>query len=73
MGSLCAIGEPLRVQGFAMAGAVVLPATEPEQVRRAWQSRPAGVEVVVLTPAAAGVLGTAVDEPGGPLSVVLPS
>ncbi|WP_201771949.1 hypothetical protein [Kutzneria albida] len=56
-----------------MAGAVVLPATEPEQVRRAWQSRPAGVEVVVLTPAAAAVLGTAVDEPGGPLSVVLPS
>jgi vacuolar-type H+-ATPase subunit F/Vma7 len=72
MARVAAIGELTRVQGFALAGAVVLVAGDQEAVRAAWSSLDEEVAVVVLTPAAAAALG---DEPGArlwPLRVVMP-
>lgn len=72
MGALHVIGEPLRVRGFIMAGAVVYPAEQPDEMLSAWRRLPADAVVVVLTPAAAIVLGDVVHEPNAPLSVVIP-
>ncbi len=73
MGTLCTLGERARVEGFALAGAIVLVADDGEQVTAAWRRLPADAEVVVLTQAAADALGDLVDAPGAPLSVVMPS
>ncbi|MFJ4696215.1 hypothetical protein [Streptomyces sp. NPDC088766] len=56
MGRVAALGERSRVAGLALAGAVVLAADDPEAVRRAWRSLPDGVDLVILTPAAAEAL-----------------
>lgn len=69
MGIVAVLGEPPRVEAWALAGAVVVAAAGPDDVRRAWDALPPDVEVVILTPAAAGVLGTAVQDR---LVVVLP-
>jgi vacuolar-type H+-ATPase subunit F/Vma7 len=72
MARVAAIGELTRIQGFALAGAVVLVASNPEAVRAAWSSLDQEVAVVVLTPAAAAAIG---DEPcvrRWPLTVVMP-
>jgi len=50
------IGEALRIEGFALAGAVVCPAEDHEEAYAAWQSLPRDVAVVVLTQAAAACL-----------------
>jgi vacuolar-type H+-ATPase subunit F/Vma7 len=70
MRRIAALGEQARVQGFGLAGALVLAAEDPESVRAAWAGLDADIVVVVLTPAAAEVLGdtTAVDR----LTVVMP-
>jgi vacuolar-type H+-ATPase subunit F/Vma7 len=70
-GPVAVIGEQARVQGFALAGAVVMVADDEAAVRSQWASLPADVPVVVLTPAAAVALGhlTADD---GRLIVVMP-
>jgi vacuolar-type H+-ATPase subunit F/Vma7 len=71
MSRLAVIGEPARVQGFALAGAEVCPAAEPDAVRAAWAGLATDVAVVVLTPAAADALtGTPV---GDRLTVVMPT
>lgn len=67
-GRVAVIGELVRVQGFGLAGALVLPAEEPADVRAAWRSLPADVVVVILTPAAAETL----PEREGRLIAVLP-
>jgi vacuolar-type H+-ATPase subunit F/Vma7 len=67
-GRVAVIGELVRVQGFGLAGALVLPAEEPADVRAAWRSLPAAVVVVILTPAAADAL----PERKGRLTAVLP-
>ncbi|WP_406481153.1 V-type ATP synthase subunit F [Streptomyces sp. NBC_01615] len=56
---MAAIGEQARVAGLALAGVTVLVAEEPESVRRAWQGLPQGVALVIVTPAAADTLGSA--------------
>jgi vacuolar-type H+-ATPase subunit F/Vma7 len=71
MARVAVVGELTRVQGFALAGALVLPAEDAEAVRAAWSSLDEEVAVVVLTPAAAAALG---DEPRRwPLTVVMGS
>ncbi len=50
------IGEGVRVQGFALAGALVFAAEDPGAARAAWRSLPPDVEVLVLTPGAAAWL-----------------
>jgi vacuolar-type H+-ATPase subunit F/Vma7 len=70
-GRVAAIGAEVAVQGFGLAGALVLPADGPDEARAAWRSLPADVVVLILTPDAAAAL----PEPAGailPLGVVLP-
>jgi vacuolar-type H+-ATPase subunit F/Vma7 len=53
---VAAIGAPALVRGFALAGAVVLPAEQASDVRRAWRSLSDDVGLVVLTAQAASAL-----------------
>ncbi|GGZ95875.1 hypothetical protein [Streptomyces bluensis] len=74
MGSVAALGERDRVAGLALAGAVVLLADDPDAVRRLWRSLPDGIELVILTPAAAEALGPDLAALGSrrPLTAVMP-
>jgi len=49
MGRVAAIGESVRVQGFALAGVLVLPGEGPEEARASWGGLPSDVDVVILT------------------------
>lgn len=72
MARVAVVGESVRVQGFALAGALVLPAEDQAHVRAVWRSLPAGVAVAVLTPRAAEALGEALTARAAPLTVVMP-
>jgi vacuolar-type H+-ATPase subunit F/Vma7 len=69
MGGIAALGEAQRVQGLGLAGVLVLPAEQPDEVRAQWSALAADVVLVILTPRARAALGPA---PAGPLTVVLP-
>lgn len=69
MGQIAAIGESIRVQGLALAGVVILPGDDPDEVRTSWRELPADVEIVLLTPRAADALDP---DAHGPLTAVLP-
>jgi vacuolar-type H+-ATPase subunit F/Vma7 len=56
MSRAAVIGEDVFVQGFALAGALVLAAEDAAGARAAWRSLPPDVVVVVLTPVAADAL-----------------
>ncbi|MGA3152737.1 MAG: V-type ATP synthase subunit F [Streptosporangiaceae bacterium] len=73
MSTVAVIGEDLRVQGFALAGAAVYPAGSEEEARRAWLSLPGDVAVVILTARAAGWLSDALPARGDVLPVVMPA
>jgi vacuolar-type H+-ATPase subunit F/Vma7 len=66
------IGEALRTEGFALAGALVLTAEDAEQAHAAWRSLPAGTTVCVLTAQAAAWLGDAPRSRPGVLLAVMP-
>lgn len=53
MAQVVAIGEPELVAGFALAGATVIEARDPQALRAAWQRLPEAVTMVVLSPRAA--------------------
>jgi vacuolar-type H+-ATPase subunit F/Vma7 len=72
MARVAVVGELTRVQGFALAGALVVAAEDPEAVRAAWASLDEEVAVVVLTPAAAAALGEGPEPRRWPLTVVMP-
>jgi vacuolar-type H+-ATPase subunit F/Vma7 len=73
MGRIAAIGSEPRVQGFALAGALVTVADTPEDVRRAWADLPPDVQLVILTPQAAQALARQLDDVSSPrLSAVMP-
>jgi vacuolar-type H+-ATPase subunit F/Vma7 len=73
MAGVAVVGEQLRVEGFTLAGAVVLAADDPAAVRSAWASLGADVAVVVLTPRAAAALEAELAAGGAtPLTVVMP-
>jgi vacuolar-type H+-ATPase subunit F/Vma7 len=72
MARAAAIGESSRVQGYALAGALVYPAGDEAEVRAAWQSLPGDVEVVVVTARAAAWLGEELTARPVPLPVVMP-
>jgi vacuolar-type H+-ATPase subunit F/Vma7 len=59
MAQAAVIGEATRTAGFALAGALVFPASNADEARAAWSSLPADVAVLVLTPRAAAWLGAA--------------
>jgi vacuolar-type H+-ATPase subunit F/Vma7 len=54
--NVAVIGAPSVVRGFALAGAQVIPAEQPAQVRDAWASLPEDVGLVLLTDQAAQAL-----------------
>jgi len=72
MARAAVIGEAVRTAGFALAGAVVLPAESPEEARAAWASLPADIAVLVLTPRAAAWLGEALPSRRDVLLAVMP-
>ncbi|WP_432193150.1 hypothetical protein [Streptomyces sp. bgisy027] len=74
MGRVAALGERSRVAGLALAGADVLVAEDPSAVLRIWRTLPDGVDLVILTPAAAQALDAEPVAPGGrrPLTAVMP-
>ncbi|MGH8833702.1 MAG: V-type ATP synthase subunit F [Actinomycetes bacterium] len=57
MARIAVLGAGARVGGFALAGALVLVADDPEQARAAWDSLPEDIAVAVLTPKVAAALG----------------
>jgi hypothetical protein len=59
------IGEGVRVQGFALAGALVFAAEDQAAAQAAWRSLPTDAEVAVLTPAAARWLADALSGDSG--------
>ncbi len=71
MSRAAVIGEALRVQGYALAGAVVCLAESPEEARAAWQALPPDVAVVILTAGSAAWLGADVEQRPGVLPVVM--
>lgn len=70
MAKIAIIGEGTKVTAFGLAGAVVLPAEEPEAVRAAWRSLGTDVAIVVLTSRAAHSLDG--ETSSWPLTVVMP-
>ena len=70
MARVAVVGEQVRVQGFALAGAQVLVAEDAQAVRAAWRSLDGDVAVVVLTDRAAAALGDELER--WPLTVVMP-
>jgi vacuolar-type H+-ATPase subunit F/Vma7 len=72
MARAAVIGEAVRTAGFALAGAIVLPAESPEEAQAAWDSLPADIAVLVLTPRAAAWLGQALPSRRDVLLAVMP-
>jgi vacuolar-type H+-ATPase subunit F/Vma7 len=72
MARAAVIGEALRVEGYALAGAAVYAADDEAGVLRAWQALPDDVVVVVLTARAAGWLDDKLAQRSGLLPVVMP-
>ena len=73
MSTVAAIGAPSRVAGFALAGALVLPAEGDEETVAAWRGLPDAVAVVILTETAAAALVAAdAVHPESRLTVVMP-
>jgi vacuolar-type H+-ATPase subunit F/Vma7 len=70
MGKIAIIGEEAKVLGFGLAGAIVLPAEEPEAVLAAWRSLGDDVAIVVLTSRAARTLAGLTAS--WPLTAVMP-
>lgn len=69
--SVVALGDPVRVRGWALAGARVVPATTRQQARDAWSQLPDTVTLVVADPLIADSLDDLLS-PEGPLLAVLP-
>ena len=72
MSRAAVIGEAVRVEGYALAGAVVYPAENADQARTAWRTMPPDIAVVVLTARAAAWLGEAPQRRDDVLQVVMP-
>lgn len=57
MSRIAVLGEAPRVDAWALAGALVIPAAGAAAVLQAWETLASDVEVVVVTPDAARILG----------------
>jgi vacuolar-type H+-ATPase subunit F/Vma7 len=73
MSRVAVIGEAVRAEGFALAGALVLTAEDEDAARAAWRSLPADIAVVVLTARVAAWLGESPRPSRDVLLAVMPS
>jgi vacuolar-type H+-ATPase subunit F/Vma7 len=71
--SVVALGEDHQLDGFALAGAVVIGAQTAAAVREAWDRLGNDVGLVILTTMAAEVLSDELDHRSDRLTVVLAS
>ena len=71
MSLVAVIGERVAVQGYGLAGALVLVAEEPATVHSAWWSLPEDVGVVILSREAAKTLAEQVRGRTWPLVAVM--
>jgi len=69
MSRIVALGAPLELLSFALAGAELAEAATPDDVRAAWSSFDEQVGLVILTPDARRALPARLE---GPLWAVLP-
>ena len=67
-----ALGESAKVDGFSLAGALVLAAEQSSEVDAAWDRLPDDVGVLILTPTAAARLEARLGERPRLLPVVMP-
>lgn len=72
MARVAVIGEPLRIYGYGLAGAVLCPASDQAEAALAWRQLPDDIAVAVLTASAARWLAGELAERPGVLPVVLP-
>jgi vacuolar-type H+-ATPase subunit F/Vma7 len=73
MARIAVIGEPLRINGYGLAGATLVEACDEAEAVTAWRELPDDVAVAVLTPAAARWLASDIASRSRALVVVLPS
>lgn len=72
-GRVAVLGEPLLLSGFALAGAVAVPAETEDDVRAAWAALDPDIVLVLLTQRAADALAPRLDDAGATrLAAVLP-
>jgi len=67
-----AIGEEVRVAGYALAGVEVHTAEDAEAVRTAWDRLPDSVACLILTPAAHAALEARLDDRAELVWAVIP-
>ena len=73
MSRAVAIGDELRLAGYALAGAEVVHAVAPAEVEAAWEGLDDAVALVVLTPESHSVLEPRIVERGDVVWAVVPS
>jgi|SRR6266516_923494 len=72
MARIAVIGEPPRIHGYGLAGAVLCPASDQDEAVLAWRNLPDDTVVAVLTPSAACWLASEIARRPGVLPVLLP-
>lgn len=72
MARIAVIGEPLRIYGYGLAGAVLCPVSDHAEAARSWRDLPDDVAVAVLTPSAARWLAAEITGRPRVLPVLLP-
>ena len=72
MARVAVIGEPLRIYGYGLAGALLCPAGDRSEALLAWRALPPDVCVVVLTSHAADWLDAELSGRPGVLRLTLP-
>ena len=74
IGRIAVIGAEPQVAGFALAGALTVPARTAEDARAAWAALPTDVALVVLTADAAEALSDELRDPSASrLTAVMPA
>lgn len=72
MAKAAVIGEELAVEGYALAGCVLLPADNPDEVISAWQALPPDTVLLILTQRAANCLAGRLAQRPDIMTAVMP-
>ena len=72
MAKAAVIGEELAVEGYALAGCVLLPADNPDELNAAWQSLPPDTVLLILTESAATWLADRLAQRPDIMTAVMP-